>query len=281
MAEQQDICGSLELVTSPLGRIVSLSEAKTHCRVEQGETIDDPFITDLIDHSQEFTETLISGHRQWLPAVYDLPLRDWPWCEGVLRLPRPPLLSVLSLGYYDTADASQTLATSVYRVRTPWRQPGSIELIYGQTWPYPSVYREFPITVRFLAGYARAFTANATTDTITLSGKALPNGTLVRLVSTTTLPAGLDSYTDYFVVSTSANTFKLALVAGGSAVDITDVGTGTHYVALPPLPVKRAVLMLVAHGYRHREPILAGSISKELEFSVTSLLESQAFGSYA
>ncbi len=282
MATQQEITGPLELVTAPLGRVVTLQEAKQQCRVDQDITIDDAEITRLIDLAQEFTEQLVSGHRQWLPAVYDLPLYDWPWCEP-LRLPRPPLLAVLSVSYYDGNDASQTLATTVYRTRTPWKQPGTVELIYGQTWPALSSYRSHPVTVRFLAGYGRSFTADATSNVVTLSGAALPNnGKCVRLVSTTTLPAGLDAYTDYFVVNASANTFKLALTAGGSAIDITDAGTGTHFVAMPPETVRQAVLLLVAHGYANHLPVLVGSISKEVEFGVMSLLQNGAeYGSYA
>ena len=71
------------------------------------------------------------------------------------------------------------------------------------------------------------FTA-ATTDIVTSAAHGLPNGTAVTLTSTTTLPAGLSVATTYYVISSTADTFKLSLSVGGAAVDITGTGTGTH-----------------------------------------------------
>ena len=269
--------GPIELVTAPLGRVVSVAEAKTHYRVEVSD--DDGYIGDLIDSAQEYSQDLVEGARQWLPACYDLPLAEFPL--DLMILPRPPLLAVKSISYYDTSGTSQTLSTSIYNVRTPWRAPGSIERAPLQIWPTVYFDKPYPITIRFWCGYGASITA-ATSDVITLTGRRVENNQVVRFVSTTTLPAGLDAYTDYYVISASNATFKVSTTLGGSAVDITDTGTGSHFVTYPPKPVKQAVLMLVAHAYRNREPLLIGSISKELEFAVTSLLHStQAWGSYA
>ena len=269
--------GPLELVTAPLGRVVALAQAKTHCRVDSDVTIDDTYIGDLIEQAQEFAENLVHGERQWMPALYDLPLAEFPL--DVFRFPRPPGLAVKSVTYYDSSNVSQTLSTSYYNVRTPWRQPMTLERAPEQEWPTTYFDRPYPITVRFWAGYGATMTA-ATSDVITVSGRQFADNTVVRFVSTTTLPAGLSAYTDYYVRDTSAATFKVATTVGGTAVDITDTGTGTHFVVMPPKPVKQAILMLVAHAYRNREPVLIGSISKDLEFSVQALLDTQLWGSH-
>lgn len=48
-----------------------------------------------------------------------------------------------------------------------------------------------------------------------------------------------------------------------------------------PAPIRHAMLMLVGHWYDGaRSGVLLGSISKELEFGVKSLLDSQKWGSY-
>lgn len=39
-----------------------------------------------------------------------------------------------------------------------------------------------------------------------------------------------------------------------------------------PAPLRQAILMLVAHWYENREAVLTGSISKELEFAVASMV---------
>lgn len=277
MGGMSAITGPLELVSAPQGRIVSLKEAKTNSKIEDDS--EDGLVSDLILQAQEYLEGLIEGQRQLMPAVYDLPLACFP--PDVFPLPRPPLLGVLSVSYRDLNDTLTTPSASLYNVRTPWKQPGSIERSPYQIWPVVFADRPYPVTVRFMAGYGAAFTADATTNVLTLSGRHLENEAVIRLVSTTTLPGGLDQYTDYYVRDSSAATFKVATTLGGSAVDITDAGTGTHFVAMPPVQAKRAVLLLVGHWFLNREASLKGTISKEVEFSVSSLAQQLSWGSYA
>jgi uncharacterized phiE125 gp8 family phage protein len=47
-----------------------------------------------------------------------------------------------------------------------------------------------------------------------------------------------------------------------------------------PSQIRHAILMLVAHWYDRRESVLTGSISKEIEFGVHSLLDSCRWGAY-
>lgn len=86
-------------------------------------------------------------------------------------------------------------------------------------------------------GYGDTFTADAGTDIITMTSTAnIPSniltGTRVRLTTTTTLPAGLALATDYYVIKVTDSTFKLATsyanAIAGTAINITDAGTGTH-----------------------------------------------------
>ena len=74
-----------------------------------------------------------------------------------------------------------------------------------------------------------AFTANASTDVITATAHGLSDGDPIRLTTTGTLPAGLAASTDYYVRDKATNTFKLAASSGGTAIDITDTGSGSHY----------------------------------------------------
>jgi hypothetical protein len=69
------------------------------------------------------------------------------------------------------------------------------------------------------------------TNTLTLAtGHGLYNGQLVTLTTTTTLPAGLTANTLYYIVSRTATAVSFALTPGGSAVTISDAGTGTHKI---------------------------------------------------
>lgn len=77
------------------------------------------------------------------------------------------------------------------------------------------------------------FTA-ATTDICTKTAHGFVTGQKVRVSSTATLPAGLAAATTYYVIKLTADTFKLASTdanaTAGTAVDITDTGTGTHSI---------------------------------------------------
>jgi uncharacterized phiE125 gp8 family phage protein len=48
-----------------------------------------------------------------------------------------------------------------------------------------------------------------------------------------------------------------------------------------PAAIRHAILMLVGYWYENRSTVVVGSISKQLEFAVESLLSSQKWGSYA
>lgn len=83
------------------------------------------------------------------------------------------------------------------------------------------------------------FTADAGTDICTYTSTAnfpsnILTGTRVRLTTTTTLPAGLATATDYYVIRVTDSTFKLATsyanAIAGTAINITDAGTGTHTI---------------------------------------------------
>lgn len=47
-----------------------------------------------------------------------------------------------------------------------------------------------------------------------------------------------------------------------------------------PATIRHAILLLLGFWYENRSSVLVGSISKELEFSVKSLLDSQRWGTY-
>lgn len=78
------------------------------------------------------------------------------------------------------------------------------------------------------------FTADAGTDICTHSNINLMPYTRVQLTTTTTLPAGLSLATDYYVIKVTDLTCKFATsyanAVAGTAINITDAGTGTHTI---------------------------------------------------
>lgn len=124
---------------------VTLTEAKSHCRVDIVE--DDVLIGRLITAAREYVEATIK--RQLITATWKLYLDSFP--EEII-LPRPPLSSVTSITYVDTNGATQTVSASVYQVTTA-DEPARIVTAYGQSWPTARTQPD-AVCVTYVAGYA-------------------------------------------------------------------------------------------------------------------------------
>ena len=144
----------LSLTVPPVAEPLTWIDAKRHLRLDD-------------DHELELVEgILIPGSRAWLEgyvgrqlitATYVLSLCAFP-ADGVIRLPMPPLQSVSSVKYLDTAGVEQTLASSAYVVEAPagpLARPGRISLAQGEIWP-ATLMQEKAVSVTFLAGYGDA-----------------------------------------------------------------------------------------------------------------------------
>jgi hypothetical protein len=76
------------------------------------------------------------------------------------------------------------------------------------------------------------FTTNSISDIFTFTSTANPfqNGDTVRLQSAGTLPGGTNNTTTYYVVNRTGTTCQLALSAGGAPVNLTNDGSGDHWM---------------------------------------------------
>ena len=76
----------------------------------------------------------------------------------------------------------------------------------------------------------QTFTTDYGTDEkLDINGHGFLNDDRVMVTSASQdLPAGSDSATVYYVVNKTTNDFELSLTSGGSAINITDNGSGTH-----------------------------------------------------
>lgn len=101
---------------------------------------------------------------------------------------------------------------------------------------------------KFGLGTAVTFTADAPTDVVTSVSHGLSDGDILFVASSAAdLPAGLLPNTIYYVITATTNTFQLSTTSGGSAVDITDAGTGTHsYYTTFKVPDLRGTVMIGA-----------------------------------
>lgn len=137
----------LILVTGPASEPVTLTEAKNHLRVDVSD--DDALISSLIGMAREVFEDL--NGRTLFTTTWRLKMEEWPEGNEIV-LPRPPLQSVSSISYVDSAGNSNTFSSGDYVVETE-RTPGRVVLGYGQSWPTATLRPGLAITVNFVAGW--------------------------------------------------------------------------------------------------------------------------------
>lgn len=150
---------SIQQTTPPGGEPISLEEAKAHLRVTSAS--EDSLIASLISaarqHAEDFTR------RQLMTATFVQRMDRFPSefsgavrssCRNPIRVYRPPLQSVASITYIDTAGVTQTWAAERYKV-DPQDEPGRIVPAYGYS--YPDTRDEInAVTITFDAGYSSA-----------------------------------------------------------------------------------------------------------------------------
>lgn len=136
------------LVTPPAQRIVSLAEAKAHCRVDHAE--DDGLLSAAILAAE--------AHLDGWAGVLGRCLVSQEWRQLWRGFPAGPLLplpfpnvTTAAVTYVDPAGAEQTLSASAYHlITTP--QAAALELADGLSWPDVAA-RPDAVRVTFTAGY--------------------------------------------------------------------------------------------------------------------------------
>jgi len=238
----------ISATTQPASEPVTLAQVKLHTRLDTTEigTIEDNLLKGSLSAARQWCEQYQNRSYIWqtITGKQDV-------FTNTIVLPNPPLVLVDSIQYIDTTGTQQTLATSVYDVDTT-SDPGEITLAYNQSWPNLRGDHH-GVIITYRAGYAATCTASTGADTLTANAAVLHIDDVVRLYTTDTLPAGLALNTDYYILTVSGKAVTLATSSGGSTIDITDTGTGTHYIDSVPHQTKTAIEMLTAHFYENRE----------------------------
>lgn len=141
---------SITVTSAPAATPVSVAEAKTHLRVTQ--STDDTYIGTLIDAATLEAERYLG--RSLITQTLVLRLDAWP-ADGIIHLPRPPVASVTSVVYQDTAGAQQTLDASEY-FRALYGDDMRLVFAEDATWPDLESGNPTPIKVTYVAGYGSA-----------------------------------------------------------------------------------------------------------------------------
>jgi hypothetical protein len=156
---------AFQLTVPPAAEPVALADVKLQARIDT--TADDTLVTNLITGARQWVERYTG--RALITQTWQMALDLWPgaveqWWDGVregpvtgldsvsfIGLPRPPLISVTSVQYFDNTDTATVWASSNYFVDTV-REPGRLALRLGATWPVPSRLTN-GIVITYVAGY--------------------------------------------------------------------------------------------------------------------------------
>jgi len=142
------VSNPIVVTSAPLGELLTLDEAKRHLRLYSSDLDDE--VTSLLRAARDYCERFAARTLR-ASTTRTLKLAEW-WCDD-LKLPFPPILAVSGITYYDTSNASQTLAASNYYVELSTDDGGCVEWKFDAT--IPSTYtRDDAITVTYTAGYA-------------------------------------------------------------------------------------------------------------------------------
>lgn len=82
------------------------------------------------------------------------------------------------------------------------------------------------ITQNFVSG-----DVDTGTDTVTITSHGYSEDQLVRFTSSVSLPGGIVANQAYYIIDVTTDTFRISETVGGTAVDITSGGSGTHRVS--------------------------------------------------
>ena len=144
---------SLKRTTAPAAEPITLSEAKSHLRVDT--STDDTLITGYITTSREWVEDYID--RALITQRLVMTLDTFP---EEIELPRPPMIAsgtataVTVTFVTGEAGGTAVLATTDYRVDRD-STPGIIRNTYAGSWPSHLIDKN-SVTVSWWAGYGSA-----------------------------------------------------------------------------------------------------------------------------
>jgi hypothetical protein len=165
----RDSIQNLAMTAPPAEEPISLTTAKLHLRVTIAN--DDPLISALITAARELCEK--ETHRSFVTRDYELRLDRFPptfamqylpaysderspgGTYGMIRLPKPPLVGINTLSYYDQDGTLQLLSPSQYSVDAGGVLQGAITPAYGYYWPNAR-YQLDAILIGYTAGYGPA-----------------------------------------------------------------------------------------------------------------------------
>lgn len=135
--------------TAPASEPVTTAEAKLYARIPHA--IEDALVDTWIEAGRKLAEDY--QHRSYITQVWQMVLDRFP-CTP-FDFPRPPLITLDSVKYYDTDEAETTYASTNYQVDII-SEPGRFSLAYNILWPSVVLRNLNGVIFEFTTGYGAA-----------------------------------------------------------------------------------------------------------------------------
>jgi len=249
---------SLIQITPPTVLPLHVADVRQH--LKQDITDDDNLISLYLGSAVDFAQNLTQ--RQLVAARFRYVLDEFPCHDAAIRIPRTPLIQVVSIEYTAVDGTTQTVPNADYAIDNSF-DPPRITPVYGKYWPY-TLDQIGSVRVTFDAGYSAPVTVDATANSISVPAwRPMLVGEVVRMNNSGgVLPAPLAAKTDYYIQSVvSPGVYTLAASSGGAAIDLTSAGTGLNFLGQPgingspgelPDGIKSWMLLRCDSLYSHR-----------------------------
>lgn len=269
------------LITAPTVEPVTLTEVKSQLGITTIDTASDTQLTRRITEARKWAEGYLG--RSLMPQTHELRLDAFP-CSGEITLPLPPVASIASVKYIDSAGTLTTVDATDYTLDTAPLVP-FVRPVYGESWPSPR-NESSAVRVQYITGYNASALAPAKTITgltaatpgvATSVAHGFADGDLILLdiAGMTELDGAL-----YRVYAKATDTFQLANLANNGAIStaaLTAFTSGTAQkvaVAVPEI-ILEAIILLVGHWTNYQSRIEGGNFITRVPVAVEQMLDTE------
>jgi len=149
---------SMKLIKPPILEPVSVEEVKVYAHIDHD--VDDSLISSWIRTARILAENY--QRRAYFEQQWELSFDDFPTLP--ILIPRPPLVSIDFIEYYETDNAKTTMALTDFYIDTN-HEPGRLAHAYSVIWPSVILREIDSFRIRYTAGFVPLYVDDTTTTT--------------------------------------------------------------------------------------------------------------------
>ena len=267
------------IIINPTVEPITLTALKIQLGITDANS--DTVLTRRITEARKWAE----GHmkRSIMPQTHELRLDTFP-SNGMISLPFPPVVSILSVEYIAADGTLTTVDAADYTLDSTPMVP-FVRPVYGESWPSPREETS-AVRIQYAAGYTVSAIAAAKTITgitkatpgiVTSAAHGFADGDLILLdIAGMTELDGLL----YRVYAKTTDTFQLAKLTNDGAISTASYttftsGTATAVEVAVPEIIIEAIAVLAGHWTNFQGRIEDGRFITRVPLAVEQMLDSE------